>query len=90
MLEIKNIDAGYGKIGVLWDISLEVSKGEFVAIVGPNGVGKTTTLRAIAGMITPTKGEITFNGERINGVPTHELNRRGIAFTTGSGNLRFT
>ena len=49
MLEVNNIDAGYGNMQILWDVSFSVEQGEVVAIIGPNGVGKTTSLRCIAG-----------------------------------------
>lgn len=87
MLKLSNVDAGYGKLGVLWDISLEVDAGEFVAIVGPNGVGKTTAMRTIAGIVKPTKGEINFMGKRIDGLPAQIVTRLGISYVTDEGNL---
>ncbi len=87
MLEIMNVDAGYGFLQVLWDVSLHVEEGEFVALVGPNGAGKTTTLRTIAGLVDPTDGEIVFQGERLNDVPAHELCRRGISYISETLNL---
>ncbi|HWQ40740.1 MAG TPA: ABC transporter ATP-binding protein [Desulfosporosinus sp.] len=87
MLKLSSIDAGYGKLGVLRDVSLDVKKGEFVALVGPNGVGKTTTLRTIAGLIKPTKGEILFMGQRIEGTPVQKITKLGISFVTDDGCL---
>ncbi|MFZ5945622.1 MAG: ABC transporter ATP-binding protein [Bacillota bacterium] len=87
MLKLSNIDAGYGKLGVLWDISLSVNQGEFVALIGPNGVGKTTTLRTIAGLVKPTAGEIAFMEKRIDQKPTQEITRLGISFITDDGCL---
>lgn len=87
MLKLINIQAGYGKLGVLWDVSFSVEKGEFVALVGPNGAGKTTTLRAISGIVKPTKGEIHFMGQRIDGLPVQEIMRRGISYITDDGCL---
>jgi branched-chain amino acid transport system ATP-binding protein len=87
LLEIMNVDAGYGFLQVLWDVSLHVEEGEFVALVGPNGAGKTTTLRTIAGLVDPTDGEIVFQGERLNDVPAHELCRRGISYISETLNL---
>jgi branched-chain amino acid transport system ATP-binding protein len=87
LLEIMNVDAGYGFLQVLWDVSLHVEEGEFVALVGPNGAGKTTTLRTIAGLVDPTAGEIVFQGERLNDVPAHELCRRGISYISETLNL---
>ncbi len=77
MLKISSINAGYGKLGVLWDISFNVGEGEFVALVGSNGAGKTTTLRTIAGLIKPTKGEIWFMDQRIDGKPVQDHNQVG-------------
>lgn len=87
MLKLSNVDAGYGKLGVLWDISFEVDPGEFVAIVGPNGVGKTTAMRTIIGIVKPTKGEISFMGKRIDGLPAQQVTRLGISYVTDDGNL---
>jgi branched-chain amino acid transport system ATP-binding protein len=87
LLEIKNIDAGYGFLQVLWDVNLHVEEGEFVALVGPNGAGKTTTLRTIAGLVDPKDGEIVFQGERLNGVPAHEICHRGISYISETLNL---
>ncbi len=87
MLELKNIYGGYQKIKVLFDVNLKVKKGEFVALVGPNGVGKTTCLRTMAGILKPTKGEVFFKGNRIDGLPPHKINRMGISFITATGDL---
>ena len=65
MLKLEHVNAGYGKLGILWDVSLEVEEGEFVALVGPNGAGKTTTLRAVSNIITPTSGKVIFDGNDI-------------------------
>lgn len=87
MLNLHNINAGYGKLGVLWDISLNVSEGEFVALVGPNGAGKTTILRTIVGLTDMTHGEIRFMGERIDGKPVQTIVKSGISFVTDDGCL---
>ncbi|MEL7563400.1 MAG: ABC transporter ATP-binding protein [Dehalobacterium sp.] len=87
MLKLNNINAGYGKLGVLWNVSLEVNAGEFVALVGPNGVGKTTVLRSISGIVTPTQGEIMFMDQKINGLPVQQITRKGISFVTDDGCL---
>ena len=79
MLEISNLSAFYGKSQVFHDINLRVEKGEIVTIIGPNGTGKTTLLRAISGLHRAAMGRITFLGERIDGLPTHEIVKRGIA-----------
>jgi len=87
VLKLSNINAGYGKLGVLWNVSLEVKAGEFVALVGPNGVGKTTVLRTISGIVTPTQGEVRFMDHIINGLPVQQIMRMGISFITDDGCL---
>ncbi len=87
MLEVKNLDAGYGFLQVLWDISLSVAEGEFVALIGPNGAGKSTTLKTIAGLVTPLKGQINFNQQSVIGVPAYEISQRGVSFISESLNL---
>jgi branched-chain amino acid transport system ATP-binding protein len=87
MLEVKNIQGGYGPLQVLWDVSLSVSDGEFVALLGPNGAGKTTTLRTIAGIIKPTTGELRLEGEPIQGLSTSRISRMGLSFITEDLNL---
>jgi branched-chain amino acid transport system ATP-binding protein len=72
---------------VLHDLTFSVDAGEFVAIVGPNGVGKTTAMRTIAGIVKPTKGEINFMGKRIDGLPAQQVTRLGISYVTDEGNL---
>ena len=79
LLEVNNLSVFYGKAQVFHDVNLKVDKGEIVAIIGPNGTGKTTLLRAISGLHRATVGSITFLGERIDGLPPHEIVKRGIA-----------
>lgn len=79
MLEVKNLCAGYGRIQVLWDIDISVGQNEIVALVGPNGSGKTSLLRAITGMIPVKSGSIDFLGENIKGQSIEEIVARGIA-----------
>lgn len=78
MLSVRNLEAGYGDTQVLFGTSLEIGAGEVVAIVGSNGVGKTTLMRTISGLIKPTRGSITFKGEEIAGRPCDEIVERGI------------
>jgi branched-chain amino acid transport system ATP-binding protein len=78
MLTVDRLDVSYGSLQVLWEVSLEVGKGEFVALIGSNGAGKTTLLRAISGLLRPSAGTITFRGEPIHALPTHEICRRGL------------
>jgi branched-chain amino acid transport system ATP-binding protein len=79
MLEIKNLQAAYGKVQVLHGISIDVPKGKVVTLIGSNGAGKTTTMRAISGMITPTGGEIKLGGKNITGLPSHKITKVGLA-----------
>jgi branched-chain amino acid transport system ATP-binding protein len=78
MLLLKGIEEGYGAIQVLKGIDLEVEKGEIVTLIGANGAGKTTLLSVISGILTPTRGEVLFEGENIVKVPAHKIVRRGI------------
>ncbi len=79
MLQIKNLEAGYGKVQVLHGISMEVPKGKVVTLIGSNGAGKTTTMRAISGMIKPTAGEISLSGKRIDGMESFTIAKLGLA-----------
>jgi ABC-type branched-subunit amino acid transport system ATPase component/phenylacetate-coenzyme A ligase PaaK-like adenylate-forming protein len=77
-LQVSNLDAHYGLIQALHDISLEVKAGEIVAVIGANGAGKTTLLRAISGLVPPSEGDIRFAGKRIAGLPPEQIVRLGI------------
>ena len=79
LLEVSNLSVFYGKAQVFHDVNLNVDQREIVAIFGPNGTGKTTLLRTISGLHRATVGSITFMGERIDGLPPHEIVKRGIA-----------
>lgn len=79
MLEARNLSVSFGKAQILHDVNLRVDKGEIVAIMGPNGTGKTVFLRTISGLLKPTEGNISFLGERIDKLPSHEIVKRGIA-----------
>ena len=79
MLTINKLVAGYGKVQVLHGISMQVPKGQVVTLIGSNGAGKTTTMRAISGMIKPISGDITLKGDRIDGLESYHIARRGLA-----------
>jgi branched-chain amino acid transport system ATP-binding protein len=80
MLEIKNLQTGYGKKQVLFDASLEVKQGEIVAIIGPNGAGKSTILKTVCGLIPVWEGGIIFEGTPINSSSPAKNVKRGITF----------
>ena len=87
LLEVKNLNAGYGFLQILRDVSLTVDTGEYVCLVGPNGAGKSTTLKTIAGLLTPMSGQILFNGESIGGLPGNKVAGKGISFVSEEMNL---
>ena len=78
LLELRDVHTYYGNIHALKGISLTVEKGEIVTLIGANGAGKSTTLKTISGLLRPRQGEITFDGERIDGVPAHRIVGKGI------------
>ncbi len=78
MLEVSGLDAHYGRIQALSDVSLHVDEGEIVTLIGANGAGKTTALRAISGLLKPSKGTVRFAGEEITRVSPDQIVRRGL------------
>ena len=80
MLEIKNMDSYYGESRVIEDLSFKVPKGKIVGLIGRNGVGKSTTLKSIMGIVKTPKGEIMFNGENIIKKPVYERVKLGIGY----------
>jgi branched-chain amino acid transport system ATP-binding protein len=81
MLTLENISVNYGAIEALTGVSMRVEQGEVVTLIGANGAGKTTTLRTITGLLEPTEGRITFEGQEIGGMATHRLVARGISMS---------
>lgn len=79
MLAVEGLRAGYGAIEVLHGVSFAVEAGECVALIGANGSGKTSTLKAICGLLPVRAGKVTFQGERIDKLPGHAILRRGLA-----------
>ena len=79
MLRLESVSAGYGRVGVLSEVSMEVHEGDFVCLVGANGAGKTTTLKTISGLLRPSAGRIVFDGQDIGGRKPQDILRLGIA-----------
>ncbi len=79
LLEVRDLSAGYGRVPVLHDVSLEVGEGEVVALVGANAAGKTTLLRALSGIVQPSGGSVRLRGRDIGGHGSDEIARAGIA-----------
>jgi branched-chain amino acid transport system ATP-binding protein len=79
LLTAENLELAYGELAVCRGISLDINQGEIVALIGANGAGKSTTLRAIAGLMTPRSGSITFRGQDITRLPSHERTLLGVA-----------
>jgi len=79
MLEVRDLNGGYGVVQVIWEISLKVNRGEITSLIGSNGVGKTTLMRTIAGNIFPMGGHIFYKGEEITHQPQTMRVRNGIS-----------
>ena len=79
LLEVKNLGVAYSAIQVVWDLNLEVRRGEIVSVIGANGAGKTTTLRALAGLIPARSGCVSFDGDNVTREPAHRRVRRHLA-----------
>ena len=78
VLELRNVSTHYGLIPVLRDVNVEINPGEIVCLLGGNASGKSTTLKTILGMVTPSQGEVVYRGERISGLSTTEIVGRGV------------
>jgi branched-chain amino acid transport system ATP-binding protein len=87
MLQLDDIEVFYGKIQALKGVSLTVNEGELVALIGSNGAGKSTTLRTISGLLRSRQGVITYNGQRIDRLPPHQIVRLGIAHCPEGRNI---
>lgn len=80
LLKVSEIDTYYGTSHILQEVSLSVGEGEVVALLGRNGVGKTTTLRSIIGLTPPSRGSILFLGQEVCRLPPYEIARRGVSY----------
>jgi ABC-type branched-subunit amino acid transport system ATPase component len=87
LLDVKNIDVGYGFLQVLWEVSFTIETGEYVCLIGPNGAGKSTTLKSIMGLLAPKKGDIFFKGEPIAGLSGNKVCQKGIGYISEGANL---
>ncbi len=80
VLEVKNLHAFYGRAHILHGVSLDAHAGEVVALLGRNGAGKSTALKAIMGLVPPAQGEVTFAGQRIERLPPYRIARLGLGY----------
>ena len=83
VLDARNLDLRYGRVQVLFDVSIAVGRGEFVALLGTNGAGKSTFLKAVSNISPISAGEVWFEGENITGLPPDEITARGLAHVPG-------
>lgn len=79
MLKVEHIDVFYGDLQVLWDVSFEVHEGEIVVLLGANGAGKSTTLKTVSSLLKPARGAVTFEGTRLDQVPSNRIIEFGLA-----------
>ncbi|WP_366554874.1 ABC transporter ATP-binding protein [Aquibaculum sediminis] len=80
VLQVENLEAFYGRAQVLFGLSFAVARGEVVALIGRNGAGKSTTLKAIMGMLAGTRGRVHFAGQEVTGWPSHRIARLGLGY----------
>ncbi len=87
LLEVRNLYSGYGKLQVLFNVSLKAEEKRITVVVGPNGAGKTTLLNSITGIATIYSGEVVFDGRPITKLPRHSIARQGVACVPQMGNI---
>ena len=87
VIETKGLNVGYGPIHVIYDLDFEAPDGVVTVIVGPNGVGKTTLLKAVMGLVTVYSGQVLFQGQDITGLPPYERTKMGIGYMPQVGNI---
>ncbi len=78
-LSLRGVNKAFGNMQIIHGVNLEIAKGERHAIIGPNGAGKTTLFNLISGRFMVSSGEIRLNGERIDGLPPHKINSKGLS-----------
>jgi branched-chain amino acid transport system ATP-binding protein len=89
MLEVRDLGVSYGRIGAIHEVSLEVGRGEIVCLIGANGAGKSTSLRAVSGLLRIGSGEVFFEGRRLNGLDPHRIVGLGLSHVP-EGRMVFT
>ena len=87
VLELVDVDGGYGEMQVLEDLSLQLEAGEIVCLIGPNGAGKSTALKTAFGLLTPWTGSVRYHGEDISGAAPEEVVRKGIGYVPQTDNV---
>jgi branched-chain amino acid transport system ATP-binding protein len=87
LLEVRDLDAGYGDLQILTDVDLDVADGEYVTIVGPNGAGKSTVMKSVFGLTTHMDGTVTFAGEDITGIQPEDVIHKGMGYVPQSDNV---
>lgn len=87
MLELRDVNTFYGKSQALWDVCLGTNELEIVALIGSNGVGKTTLLNTISGLLRPASGRVEFLGKRIDDLPSHIITEMGISHVPQGGRI---
>ena len=80
MLEVRALDAAYGKARILFDVAFRARAGEVLVLLGRNGAGKSTTLKCLAGLVPGRRGEVLFEGARIDALPAHRIARLGLGY----------
>jgi branched-chain amino acid transport system ATP-binding protein len=87
LLQVRDLDAGYGDLQILEDVDLDVADEEYVTIVGPNGAGKSTVMKSVFGLTTYMGGSVTFDGEEIHGLRPEEIIHHGIGYVPQNENV---
>ena len=85
LLSLRSVDVAYGQVQVLFGVNLELRAGETIALLGTNGAGKSTVLRAISGLVAPKHGTVSHEGVDISGMGPHHIARRGLIQVPGGG-----
>jgi branched-chain amino acid transport system ATP-binding protein len=87
LLEARELFSGYGETEILHGVSLHVERGEVVVLIGPNGAGKSTVMKTLFGLLRPTRGRVTLDGQDITGLPPHRLVLTGISYVPQTENV---